>query len=494
MSLTFTDFGFLIILFTGVLIYWAFSKYIKIQNTILLVLCYFIYGFGSYWLLIIIFSSTIFNYFSGILLGKEYNNKIKKTIIILIILINLSALFIFKYFNFFSESIAHLLNIFGLNIEPLLLNIILPLGISFFTLQVIAYNIDVYREDIPPIKKFIDLAIFIAYFPKLTSGPIEHPKIFIPEIEKRKKLSNCDFSGAIQLILFGYFGKIVIADLISYHISDFYLNPTVFNSIDALIITFLYTIQIYADFSAYTNIARGVSKLFDINLMINFNQPYLSTNIRTFWRNWHISLTEWLRDYLYKPLGGDRKGSKRLILNIMVVFVISGLWHGAGLTFIMWGLIHGIFIIVYRLNYITLNKWNKNPINLIENLSGSKKKISYGCYKFLGLIITFQFVNFAWIFFRSDDLNTAFLIIRQAYSFDRLFVEHIIQNYFLYILLFSYFFIFLIDISQFKLKRHDIITNLHWSLQGIIYAFLIFMIIIFTNSFVKYTPFIYAGF
>jgi len=178
----------------------------------------------------------------------------------------------------------------------------------------------------------------------------------------------------------------------------------------------------------------------------------------------------------------------------MVVFVISGLWHGAGLTFIMWGLIHGIFIIVYRLNYITLNKWNKNPINLIENLSGSKKKISYGCYKFLGLIITFQFVNFAWIFFRSDDLNTAFLIIRQAYSFDRLFVEHIIQNYFLYILLFSYFFIFLIDISQFKLKRHDIITNLHWSLQGIIYAFLIFMIIIFTNSFVKYTPFIYAGF
>ena len=482
------------ILFLGLIIFWAFSKFIKIQNIILLVLCYVIYGFGSYWLLIIIFSSTILNYFSGILLGKEYKVKVKKIIMILTILINLSTLFIFKYFNFFSESVVHLLNIFGLNIEPFLLNIILPIGISFFTLQVIAYNIDVYNQEIPPIKRFIDLAIFIAYFPKLTSGPIEHPKNFIPEIEKRKRLSNCDFSGAIQLILFGYFSKFVIADLISYYIRDFFLNPTAFNSTDALIITFLFTIQIYADFSAYSNIARGVSKLFGINLMINFNQPYLSTNIRNFWHNWHISLSEWFRDYLYKPLGGDRKGLKRLLLNILLVFVISGLWHGVGLTFIIWGFIHGFFIIIYRLNNIALNKWNKNPINLIENLSGIKKKLSYGFYKCLGLIITFQFVNFAWIFFRSDDLNTAFLIIRQAYSFDPLFVDHIIQNYFLYILLFSYFFIILIDIFQHKLKRHDIITNLHWVPQGIIYAFLIFMIIIFANSFVKYAPFIYAGF
>lgn len=494
MSIIFTDFSFVIILFIGLLIYWSFSRFIKIQNTILLVLCYFIYGFGSFWLLIIIFSSTIFNYFSGILLGKDYNNKTKKNILALIILINLSNLFVFKYFNFFSESIARLLNIFRLNIEPFLLNIIVIVGISFYTLQVIAYNIDVYRKDILPIKKFIDFAIFLAYFPKLTAGPIEHPKTFIPEIEKRKKLSNCDFSGAIQLILFGYFSKIVIADLISYHISDFYLNPTLYSSTDALIITFLFTIQIYADFSAYSNIARGVSKLFGINLMINFNQPYLSTNIRDFWRNWHISLTEWYRDYLYIPLGGDRKGSKRLIVNIILVFVISGLWHGAGLTFMIWGFIHGIFIIVYRLNYITVNKWNKNPINFIENLSGFKKKSSYGCYKFLGLIITFQVVNFAFIFFRSDDLNTAFLIIRQAYSVDPSFLNHIKQNYLLYILLFSYFFILLIDILQYKLKRHDIITNLHWIPQGIIYAFLIFMIIIFANSFVRYTPFIYAGF
>ena len=375
-----------------------------------------------------------------------------------------------------------------------MLNIILPIGISFFTLQVIAYNIDVYREDIPPIKKFIDLSIFIAYFPKLIAGPIEHPKNFIPEIKKRKKFSNCDFSGATQLILFGYFSKIVIADLIFYHISDFYLNPNVFNSTDALIITFLFTIQIYADFSAYSNIARGVSKLLGINLMINFNQPYLSTNIRDFWRNWHISLTEWLRDYLYKPLGGNRKGSKRLILNIIIVFVISGIWHGVGLTFIIFGFIQGIFFNFYIFNSNALNKWNKSPINLIENLSGRKKTIFYGCYKFIGLIITFQFMNFTLIIFRSNDLNTAFLIIRQVYSFNTSFLNHLNHNYLLYILLFSCFFIFLIDILQYKLKRHDIITNLHWVPQGIVYAFLIFMIIIFANSFVKYTPFIYAGF
>jgi D-alanyl-lipoteichoic acid acyltransferase DltB (MBOAT superfamily) len=494
MSLIFTDFSFIIILFIGLIFYWSFSKFIKIQNTILLVLCYFIYGFGSFWLLIIIFTSTIFNYFSGILLGKKFNIRTKKILLFLSILINLSNLFVFKYFDFFSENITYLLNIFGLNIEPLLLNIIVIVGISFYTLQVIAYNIDVYRGDINPIKRFIDFAVFLAYFPKLVSGPIEHPKIFIPEIEKRKKLSNCDFSGAIQLILFGYFCKVVIADLISYHIADFYLNPTTYNSTDALLITLLYTIQIYADFSAYSNIARGVSKLFGINLMINFNQPYLSTNIRAFWRNWHISLTDWLRYYLYIPLGGDRKGSKRLLLNIMIVFIISGLWHGAGLTYIIFGFFHGIFTIIYRLIYITVNKWNKNPINLIENLNGCKKKLYYRCYKFLGLIITFQFMNFTLIIFRSNDLNTAFLIIKQAYSFDSSFLEHIKQNYLLSILLFSYFFIFLIDIIQYKLKRHDILTNLHWIPQGIIYAFLIFMIIIFTNSFVKYTPFIYAGF
>jgi len=316
MPLNFTDFSFLIILFIGLIIYWSFSKFIKTQNTILLGLCYFIYGFGSLWLLIIIFSSTIFNYFSGILLGKKFNQKKKKRILVLSILINLSNLVFFKYFNFFSENITYLLNIFGLNIDPFILNIIVIIGISFYTLQVIAYNIDVYREIINPIKRFIDFAVFLAYFPKLASGPIEHPKNFIPEIEKRKKLSNCDFSGAIQLILFGYFSKVVIADLISYHIGDFYLNPSAYNSTDALLITFLYTIQIYADFAAYSNIARGISKLFGINLMINFNQPYLSTNIRAFWRTWHISLTEWLRDYLYIPLGGDRKGSKRLQLNI----------------------------------------------------------------------------------------------------------------------------------------------------------------------------------
>lgn len=494
MPLYFTNFSFIIILFIGLIIYWSFSKFIKIQNTILLGLSYFIYGFGSPWLLIIIFSSTIFNYFSGILLGKKFDQKTKKRILVLNILINLSNLFFFKYFNFFSENIASLLNIFGLNIDPFLLNIIIIVGISFYTLQVIAYIIDIYREDIYPIKRFIDFAVFLAYFPKLVSGPIEHPKNFIPEIEKRKKLSNCDFSGAIQLILFGYFSKIVIADLISYHIDDFYLNPTVYNSTDALLITLLYTIQIYADFSAYSNIARGVSKLFGINLMINFNQPYLSTNIRAFWRNWHISLMQWLRDYLYIPLGGNRKGSKRIQLNILIVFILSGLWHGAGLTYILFGSIQGIFLILYRFNRNALNKWNKNPIDFIENLDGYKKKVSYGCYKFLGFIITFQFMNFTLIIFRSSDLNTAFLIIKQAYSFDSSFLDHINHNYLLYILLFSYFFIFLIDILQYKLKRHDILTNLHWIPQGIIYAFLIFMIIIFTNSFVKYAPFIYAGF
>ncbi len=494
MPLNFTDFSFLIILFIGLIIYWSFSKFIKTQNTILLGLCYFIYGFGSLWLLIIIFSSTIFNYFSGILLGKNFNQKKKKRILVLSILINLSNLVFFKYFNFFSENITYLLNIFGLNIDPFILNIIVIIGISFYTLQVIAYNIDVYREIINPIKRFIDFAVFLAYFPKLASGPIEHPKNFIPEIEKRKKLSNCDFSGAIQLILFGYFSKVVIADLISYHIGDFYLNPSAYNSTDALLITFLYTIQIYADFAAYSNIARGISKLFGINLMINFNQPYLSTNIRAFWRTWHISLTEWLRDYLYIPLGGDRKGSKRLQLNILIVFTLSGLWHGAGLTYIIFGLVHGFFLIIYRFNHNALNKWNKNPIKLIENLDGYKKKLFYSCYKFLGFFITFQFINFALIIFRSSDLNTAFIIIKKAYSFDSSFLVHINHNYLLYILLFSYFFIFLIDLIQYKLKRQDIITNLHWIPQGIIYAFLIFMIIIFTNSFVKYTPFIYAGF
>ncbi|OGU58039.1 MAG: hypothetical protein A2V66_15755, partial [Ignavibacteria bacterium RBG_13_36_8] len=354
----------------------------------------------------------------------------------------------------------------------------------FFTFQVISNNVEVYRRKIPATHDFISFAVFIAYFPKLVAGPIEQPQKILPQIFQEKHLQKEKVTSAFQLMLIGYFKKIVIADIIAYNINHFFDSPESFGSVHSLLITFLYTLQIYADFSAYTEIIRGVSLLFGINLTENFNQPYLSQNPREFWQRWHISLTTWLREYLYIPLGGNRKGKKRIYLNIMIVFILSGLWHGAGINFVIWGALHGLYLVIHR----GFGEIAKRKNFDLESKGKKNNLVIKACYWF----ITFQLVSFAWIFFRAPDLNIAFIIIKQSFSFSYDLTICIFQDQVFQLLIFCGIILCMIDIIQYKKKTHEIFTGMNWILRGIIFAVMFITILLF--QFESYTPFIYAGF
>jgi len=501
LTLAFTDALFIVVLGISLIIYWNLGEKPRAQNITLLIICYFVYGYIEYWFLFIIFFSTMVNYFLGNLLDRDYTKSLRKIILSISIIFNLGYLFIFKYFNFFTIEISRVLLIFGLNLDPFILDLFLPLGISFYTLQLIAYLVDIYRNEIPSCKNFVKFSIFVAFFPKLTSGPIEHPKNFIPQLDKSKQFKdhyyNGTFKGSFQLILLGYFKKIVIADVIANKIAAFYKDPSAYSNIDAKIIVFLFTIQIYADFSGYTDLARGISRLFGFELMINFNQPYLSTNIQQFWRRWHISLMDWFKEYVYKPLGGNRKGIVRLLLNILIIFVISGIWHGVGMTFILWGVFHGLYMLFYRL--ITFNRTKANIIKMGELLKKNKNSTNRNKFLtkskgFLGWFLTFQIVNFLWIFFRSIDIKSVFTIIRMVYFIPFDLSIEIINNNFLHLLIFTSIVIFTIDIIQFKVQDHEFFQYIPWLIRGLIYGMMIIMILMFSNIFTSYTPFIYQGF
>ncbi len=499
MTLAFTDFIFFIVLAVSLPVYWLLGKKPRAQNLTLLIICYFVYGFVDYWFLYLIVISTAFNYLFGILQGKIKNKKKKKLVLSICVIVNICYLFVFKYFNFFTTEISAVLSLFGLRVNPLILQIFLPIGISFYTLQVIAYNIDVYRGDLPVCKNILRFAIFVGYFPKLTAGPIEHPKNFMPQLEKGKEFkdyyNNGKFRGAFQLLLLGYFKKIVVADVIANQIASFYQNPEAFSYLDAKLIVILYTIQIYMDFSAYSDLARGISRLYGFELMINFNQPYLSTNPQEFWRRWHISLSEWFRDYVYKPLGGNRKGFMRLCINLLIIFVLSGIWHGVGLNFILWGFFHGVWIVIFRLNNNLISKWKmKTKTNVQTNQSTQKSKFMSKVYKFLGWFLTFQIVNLLWIFFRTPDIQIAFIIIYRVYFTPLLLSIDVLNDKFFRLLLFSAVILFLIDLIQRKLNTHEIFGQIHWSLRGVLYAICIIMILMFYNINIVYAPFIYEGF
>ncbi|MFX0125349.1 MAG: MBOAT family O-acyltransferase [Candidatus Hodarchaeota archaeon] len=388
----------------------------------------------------------------------------------------------------------------------------MPVGISFYILYLISYNIEVYRGKIPVTKDFVSFALSVAYFPKLISGPISRPSNFLPQISQKREIKWEKISGGIQLLLLGFLKKKTIADVIGYVIDGFYQDPNSVNSGTALIIVFLYVIQIYADFSGYSDIARGLSKFFGIELMINFNQPFLSTNITDFWRRWHISLMSWLRDFIYIPLGGSQRGFVKMLVILMIVFIVSGAWHGVGRLYILWGFLSWIPIVFHKIYVMKIlpfctqishhRKENKNVTSgsissdkaLSTNLQNgirTKNGIISIFYSGFSWFITIQSICFTWIFFRATSLENAFLIIEKAYI-------HLFLNFsppditYLILFFFSFILIGLVDIIQAKWKTHEIFTDLPWYINGIIYAAIIIMILLFQFDYSP--PFIYQGF
>ena len=382
------------------LLYWfVFDRFIskskwqlKLQNAFIVVASYVFYGWWDWRFLLLIAFTSFCSWRSGLLIWKAESKKKAKTWMWLNIVLNLGILAIFKYYDFFVTEFAQL---FHISSEGLLLKVILPVGISFYTFQALSYSIDVYRGKIEPTKDIIAFFAFVSFFPQLVAGPIERATNLLPQFLKKREFDYDTAIDGMRQILWGLFKKLLIANNCAYAVdSVFYLHSrTLITGSDLLLAAILFSFQIYADFSGYSDMAIGTAKLFGIKLSRNFNNPYFSRNVAEFWRRWHISLMSWFRDYVYIPLGGNRVSKFRTICNVFVVFLLSGLWHGANWTYVFWGLYHALLFI---------------PIVLIGRKSQSKpiaERRILPSWKEMGqMLFTFSLVTFGWIIFRSENL------------------------------------------------------------------------------------------
>lgn len=363
------------------------------------------YAFYMSWraeYIILILASTTIDYFAAIQIYRAQDARRRRNFLLLSLTVNLGLLFSFKYLNFFNASVGDLLAWFHIHYRPPLIDILLPVGISFYTFQTLSYTIDVYRGKQQPETHFGKFALFVSFFPQLVAGPIERSTRLLPQFSRKNSLHLPRINSGLRLMAWGFFKKLVIADRLAPIVDTVYSNPYDFSGIPLLLATFFFSVQIYCDFSGYSDIAIGAARVLGYDLMENFRQPYFSRSVREFWGRWHISLSTWFRDYVYIPLGGNRVMQWRWYFNLFVVFVISGLWHGANWTFVLWGALHGIYIVAQistrnaRRKLLIATKLNRFP-----RLLGA-----------LSIMVTFGFVLVAWIFFRANSLADAIYIVR----------------------------------------------------------------------------------
>lgn len=330
-------------------LYYGFLKFRALQTWILLGASYVFYGFWDWRFLALILGSTVVDYLVAQRIQDSVDAKARRRWLWVSMAANLGVLSFFKYFNFFATSATDLLLLLGMQPSPMTLEIILPVGISFYTFQTMSYTIDVYRGKMPATRSFRDFALFVAFFPQLVAGPIERASHFIPQIEAKRKLSLTQLEEAIYLIVYGYFLKVFLADNLGVQVNRIFEDPTKFSGLELGLGVVAFAGQIYGDFAGYSSIARGVARLFGFDLMVNFRLPYFAIDPSDFWRRWHISLSSWLRDYLYISLGGNRAGKVATLRNLVLTMLLGGLWHGAAWNFVIWGLYHGVLLVAYRL-------------------------------------------------------------------------------------------------------------------------------------------------
>lgn len=398
----FNSIEFLIFFPITVFIYYVLPP--KVRYIWLLVASYYFYMQWNPAYVLLLFSSTIVTYVGGLILEKTENASKRKICLISVLVINLLILGYFKYANMFMGYLNKAITIAGKQEIPWDNSIILPVGISFFTLQSLGYLIDVYRKEIYAEHNLLRYALFISFFPQLVAGPIERSKNLLKQLAVPKKFSYENLRRGLLIMLYGFFLKVVIADRIAIFVDTVYDDPVTYTGFYIVIATICFALQIYCDFYGYSTIAKGVALTMGIILMDNFNAPYFSKSVKEFWRRWHISLSTWFRDYLYIPLGGNRKGTIRKYLNLLIVFGVSGLWHGASLAFVIWGALHGIYQIFESIFCRIFNKL------YVEK---SNKETKTFTNKFLKLIITFALVCFAWLFFRANGLSNAKVVLSE---------------------------------------------------------------------------------
>lgn len=388
-------------------LYWfVFFRNLKYQNTLLIVVSYIFYGWWDWrFLSLIIFSSAV-DYMVGLGLMRCEIKRKRRLLLMTSILVNIGFLAVFKYYNFFVDSFADAFVFFGNPFEASRLNIVLPVGISFYTFQTLSYSIDVYKRKIEPTKDIVSFFAFVSFFPQLIAGPIERATNLLPQFYRKRSFYYSRAADGVRQILGGLFKKMVIADNCAVYVNDVFTNYTDYTGSTLLLGLVLFSFQIYCDFSGYSDIAIGTGRLFGFNLKRNFAFPYFSRDIAEFWRRWHISLSTWFRDYVYIPLGGSRVRRMKMIRNVFVIFLISGLWHGANWTFVVWGFINACFFLP-----LMVMRRNRRHTRIV-----AEGRMFPDFKDILRIAMTFSLVSLAWVFFRSESLGQAVSYIGSLFS------------------------------------------------------------------------------
>ncbi len=467
----FNSFEFAIFLPIVFLLYWfVFNKTIKLQNLFLLIVGYVFYGWWDWRFLFLIAFSTIFDFTIGILLEKATHSQKRKWLFAASCIVNIGLLGFFKYFNFFIDNFISAFDTIGYHIPSVSLKIILPVGISFYTFQSLSYTTDVFRRKMKPTTDFISFAAFISFFPQLVAGPIERAFHLLPQFHHKRVFNLDEAIKAMRQILWGLFKKIVIADTLSTYVDAIFTSYDVLPGSTLLLGAIYFSVQIYCDFSGYSSIAIGTARLFGFTLLQNFSYPYFSTSVSQFWRKWHISLTSWFRDYVYIPMGGSHCSLPKTIFNTLFVFALSGFWHGANWTFIIWGLLNGLY--------------------LIPNLIFKNKKVisENNLFGIASMLFTFGLITFSWIFFRSNNVAQAFQYINGLFS-KSLFSYPVQHGMAITIPLITVLF----GVEWIRKKEIELFQpqNIHFGLRWIIY---LCMIIICLAFFKQNQSFIYFQF
>ena len=452
-------------------LYWL-SPTRRIQNALLLVASYVFYGAWDYRFLGLIALTSVMDYAVGRWLGRTASETRRRVILGISLGLNLGILATFKYYGFFVSSGISLLRSFGLEPNPPLLEVVLPVGISFYTFQSLSYTFDVYRRRFEPTRSLLDFATFVAYFPQLVAGPIERAGHLLPQMQRSRRFpSSASFRSGLVLILLGLFKKVAIADSVALIAQSAFAGRG--GATSHLLGMYAFAIQIYCDFSGYSDIARGSSRLFGIELMRNFEQPYLSRSITEFWRRWHISLSSWLHDYLYVPLGGNKRGRVRTYVNLIVTMLLGGLWHGAAWTFVIWGGLHGVLLAVHRRLGGYVPRGEPAPLKLRE---------------IPAILLTFHLVGVLWIFFRAPDIGSAWTYLYELATG----TWSAANPNDLVLLLFAAAALLLIDLSQRITNDHAVILRWPSLARGFAMATCIAAIVLWSGG--EAQPFIYFQF
>ena len=478
----FNSISFAIFLPIVFVLYWLLNKNYRWQNLLLLIASYYFYMCWDWRFGFLLMFSTVLDYYTGLRLHENNSEKSRKFWLWLSIGINLGFLGFFKYYNFFIDSFTDLLLNFGVKVNPWTLNIILPVGISFYTFHGLSYVIDIYKKKIPAEKNFIDYGVFVSFFPLLVAGPIERATHLLPQIQKKRNFNYTQAVDGLRQILWGLFKKMVIADNCAIYANEIFANSDTASGSTLFLGAIFFAFQIYCDFSGYSDIALGVARLFGIELLRNFAYPYFSRDIAEFWRRWHISLSTWFRDYLYIPLGGSKGGNWMRVRNTFIIFIVSGFWHGANWTFIAWGFLNALFIMPS-----ILLKTNRNNLEIV-----AFNKLMPSFREVISIIITFILTVFAWIFFRAESLTHAFSYISGIFSKSLLTFPDLNKAALATLILIA----FLLLIEWFgKEQQYALQTFWHKKprlLRWAFYAFIILLIGLFMQT--EESPFIYFQF